>query len=124
MQELVEKYIALRDAKDKIKAALSAKTAKLDAVMERIEAQILSTFIQQGIDSVRTSAGTAYRQTRTSAKVADWESVLQFIRDQELWHMLERRVSKDAVTDYRNEHGELPPGVDWREEAVINVRRS
>jgi hypothetical protein len=38
--------------------------------------------------------------------------------------MLERRVSKAAVEQYKDEHGNLPPGINWREEITINVRRS
>lgn len=124
MDELVQRYIALRDAKDKIRKAYLAKVATIEGVMDKIEAHILGSFNESGIDSVRTAAGTAYRQTRTSASVADWELVLDYVRKNELWHMLERRVSKDAVEAFKSEHGDLPPGINWREETVINVRRS
>jgi hypothetical protein len=38
--------------------------------------------------------------------------------------MLERRVNKTAVEEFKAEHGEIPPGVNTRQEIVINVRRS
>ena len=31
---------------------------------------------------------------------------------------------KQAVEQYKEEHGDLPPGINWREEVVVNVRRS
>ena len=93
-------------------------------MLDKIEAALLAEFTESGIESLRTKAGTAYKQTRTSAGVADWEAVLRFIQDNELWHMLEKRVSKSAVEQFKDANGDLPPGLNWREEVVINVRRS
>jgi hypothetical protein len=56
--------------------------------------------------------------------VADWDYVLDYIQKNELWNMLEKRVSKQAVEQYVEEHGNLPPGINWREELVVNIRRS
>ena len=125
MEAIVDKYIELRDAKGKLKAAYDAKVAKLDSVMDRIEGVILEQFNAQGIQSCSTKSGTAYKQVRTSASVADWDATFGFIQSHELWNMLERRVSKNAVIEYKDAHdGIIPPGLNWREESVINVRRS
>ena len=124
MEELVEKYIQLRDAKSQAAAAFKAKIAKVDEALAKIEAKLLVQFNEHGMESVRTKAGTAYKSLRVSATVADWDSALAFIQQNELWNMLEHRVSKQAVEQFREEHGDLPPGVNWREEVVINVRRS
>lgn len=124
MEDLVTKYIELRDTKAKIEAEMKAKTAKIVSIMDRIEAAILAEFQESGVESVRTKDGTAYKQTRTSAGVADWDATLSYIQQNGLWHMLERRVSKAAVEQFKEANGELPPGLNWREEVVINVRRS
>ena len=124
MEELVDKYIELRDAKSKVKAAYDAKVARIDAVLDKIEGVLLTQFQESGMESVRTKSGTAYKQTRTSAGIADWDSVLEYIRENDLWNMLERRVSKAAVEQFKDAHGDLPPGINWREEVVINVRRA
>lgn len=124
MKELIEKYITLREAKDKIKREAKEKTDRIDAVLDKMEGAILEEFQTTGVDSVKTAAGTAYRSTRTSATVADWDTVLAWVRQNDQWHMLERRVSKDAVVQFREANDDLPPGVNWREEQVVNVRRS
>lgn len=124
MHALVEKYITLRDRRDTVMREAKEKAAKFDTVLDKIEAVILATFDDVGVDSVKTGAGTAYKSKRTSAKVADWDTVLHYIAEHGLWNMLERRVAKVAVEEYKDAHGELPPGVDWREEITINVRRS
>jgi hypothetical protein len=124
IESVVEKYIKLRDLKSEIANEAKAKIAKLEDHMSRMEAALLAAFEEAGMESVRTKAGTAYRSTRASATVADWDAVLDFVRENELWTMLERRVSKDAVVQYRQEHNDLPPGVNWREEITVNIRRA
>lgn len=124
MEELIEKYIKLRDAQAQVKEAAKAKLAKIEAVMDKIEGYILEEFNAQGIESARTEAGTAYKTLRTSATVADWPATLSYIQEHNLWDMLERRVSKTAVEAFRDEHKDLPPGINWREEVLVNIRRS
>jgi len=124
LQALVERYIMLRDKKAEIVNAAKEKAAKLDDLIKKLEGALLLTFQQTGAESVRTAAGTAYKTTKASATVADWDAVLGFIKDNEMWNMLERRVSKEAVVQFREANNDLPPGVNWREEVTINVRRS
>ena len=124
VEQLVEHYIKLRDKKAEITNATKEKLAKVEVLLDKIEAALLLTFQQSGAESVRTKSGTAYKSTKASATVADWDACLGFIREQELWQMLERRVSKEAVVQFKEAHQDLPPGVNWREEVTINVRRA
>ena len=121
---IVEKYIELRDLKAEKKKAYDDSVKEIEAALERAELFLLKKMNEEGLQSVSTGRGTAYKSTRTSATVADWDSTLGFIRDNELWQMLERRVSKTAVEEFRNINNDLPPGINWREEVTVNVRRS
>lgn len=124
MQEIIEKYIELRDKKSDLSAAYKKKVAGLDAALDQLEAILLEKLNEIGMDSAKGSTGTVYKSKRTSATVADWDYVLDYIQKNELWNMLEKRVSKQAVEQYVEEHGNLPPGINWREELVVNIRRS
>lgn len=124
IEELVEKYVALRDKKAQIKAKYDAEVAKVDDVLDRVEAALLKHFDSVGVESVSTKAGTAYKSTRNSATVGDWDSFLHFVQQQEAWNFLERRVSKTAVEEFRSANDDLPPGVNYRSEVVVNIRRS
>lgn len=124
LNAIVDSYIALRDKKAGLKAAFDASVKDIDSMLTRCEAFLLTKMTEQGVESYKTAAGTAYRQTRTSATVADWDCLLPFIRAHELWNMLERRVSKVAVEEYVAANEDLPPGVNLRREHVVNVRRS
>lgn len=123
INDIVERYIALRDKKAEIKKEYELKVAKIDEVMTKAEGVLLKHFDETGSESVKTAAGTAYKAHRTSATVADWDSAFGFIRDQEAWEMLEHRVNKKAVEEYKEQNGDLPPGINWRAEVVVNVRR-
>jgi hypothetical protein len=124
VSELVGKYIELRDKKAALKAEYDKKVESLDAVLAQIEAKFLEVFQQTGINSVATEAGTAYQAIRTSATVADRDTFFDFVRSREEWTLLEARAAKTAVEQYKEAHGELPPGLNWREERVVNFRRS
>lgn len=124
LEVLVTKYIAARDKKQAIMDEAKQKAAKIDAVLEKIEGVILQSFNETGAESVKTAMGTAYKSTRTSVTVADWDAALNFIREGEHWEMLERRVSKKAVEEFKEETGDFPPGLSTRVEVTINVRRT
>jgi hypothetical protein len=124
LSELVAKYIELRDKKSQIKAEYDGKVAKLDDILDKIESTLLKTFDQAGMDSVKTEFGTAYTSTRTTSSIADPDVFMTFCKANDAWHMLEKRVSKIAVEQYKAEHNDVPPGVNYRAERTVNVRRS
>ena len=124
VSELVSKYIELRDKKAQIKAEYDVKVAKVDDVLNKIEAKFLEVFEQTGMDSVRTEFGTAYASLRTSCTIADKEAFMEFVKNNNEWPLLEVRPSKIAVEQYKSVTEELPPGVNWRAERVVNIRRS
>lgn len=124
ISELVAKYVELRDKKAEFKNEYEAKVAKLDEVLEKIESTLLKTFETTGMDSVKTEFGTAYTTERTTASVADKDAFMEFVKSREDWHLMEVRASKTAVQQYKDEHQDLPPGINWRSERVANIRRS
>lgn len=124
LEQLVERYIQLRDKKAEIESEAKKKVAKLNEAMTRIENYLLKHLQDNGAESVRTGAGTFFTSMRTSATVADWDHLLGWIREGEHWSALEKRVSKSFVESFKEEHNDLPPGIDFRQEKVVNVRRS
>ena len=121
---LLKLFIALRDRRARRKADFQLDDVDDKEKQERIEIEFLRRFNKRGIDNVSARGiGTAYRSVRASAKVADWDSLLEFIKKEGAWEMLERRVSKVAVEQFKAETSDLPPGVDWGETQVINFRR-
>lgn len=124
LDEVVKNYIALRDKKAAINEEYKKKVAAIDVILNKVEAALLAAYQELGVDSIKTSEGTAYISNRTSATVADWDALFGWIEERAAWEFLERRVSKTAVDAYKEEHQDIPPGINYREEKTINVRRS
>lgn len=124
IEQLVDGYVKARDRKAELKRLFDEKCAELDEWMDNAEAALLSYFNREGVTTARTAAGSAYRSTRTSARVADWQQTLGFIRENEQWHMLEQRVNKTAIEEHVTETGEVPPGVEIVRQHTVGVRRS
>lgn len=122
---LVTKYIAIRDAKAKRKAKYEAEVAELTAAMDKIENHLLTKMQSQGLKSLPTTAGTAYIQHRSSASVADWQAYVNFIKTQDdPFAFVERRPNKTTLDEFRTANDDLPPGINWNESIVVNVKRS
>ena len=125
LSEAVSLYIQMRDKKAQMKADFEASIAPLNEKMDKLEAKLLDVFNKTGMDSVKTEFGTAYATTRTTASVADRDAFMEYVKANEEWALLEVRTSKTAVEQYRAANdNELPPGVNLREERVVNIRRS
>lgn len=122
--KLVEIYIDLRDRRAKRKAAFENEDADDKGKQEKIEGMLLQRFAAEGIDSVKSPAGTAYTSTRTSATVADGQVFFDFCRENDMWDLVDKRANKTAVAAYRNENDDIPPGINWSECLVVNVRRT
>lgn len=121
---LLRLFIALRDRRAQRKAAYDEDDAGDKDKQNKIEVEFLRRFQDRGIDNVSArDVGTAYKSTRASATVADWDAVLDFVQEHEAWEMLERRVNKTAVEQFKSVEGDLPPGVNWSETQVVNFRR-
>ena len=121
---LVEGYIKLRDAKAELKAEYERNLAPIEDAMSKIEVKLMHTLDSQGLEAVKTSAGTAYTTTKTSCGVADWDAFLTFVQKGGLWNMLNHAANKTAVEEYRQANDDLPPGVNWRVERVVQIRRA
>jgi hypothetical protein len=126
LDNLVEKYIAVRDKKQEIDKAHKGRMAEYARVMDKIEALILDHFTKTGQDSAKTQHGTAYKSTQTSVKVADRDAFLAFVMEDlaEREIFLESKANKTAVDAWLTEKQELPPGVNVTRINTVNIRRS
>jgi hypothetical protein len=108
-----------------MKKEFDASVAPINEKMDKLEAKLLEVFNTTGMESVRTEFGTAYSSVRSSATVADRESFMTYVRGHDDWGLLEVRPAKLAIEEFRAANdGDLPPGINFTEERVVNVRRT
>ena len=124
LERVVAQYIQLRDAKKDCKAAFDAQVVDIDAAMAQCEAYFLKTMRAQGLTSLPTGAGTPYQSSRTSVRVVDPALYFSWVLESpERSAFQDIKANKTAVVALKEEHQDLPPGLDWHEEIVVNVRR-
>jgi hypothetical protein len=123
ISEAVKLYVKLRDEAAEKKRLYQEEADKIKAKMDRIEAALLVAMDATGMESVKVDGGTAYVTTQVSATVADRETFLNFCKENDEWPLMDIRASKTAITQYKSVKNDLPPGINWRAERVVNFRR-
>lgn len=120
---IIDKYIELRDAVDAINAEAKARCAEMKVAMEGIEAYMMKLSNESGQTNFGSDAGTAFVTTETRCSVADFDQVIKFAQENNMWDILTKGVSKTVVAQYLDKHEALPPGINWSAQKVIQIRR-
>jgi hypothetical protein len=123
LDSMIQRYVALRDKKEAIQEKHKTELAPVNEFLSQLEAHMLEAMNQQGLQNVKSPHGTAFKVTRTSATVSDWEQFLAYVRNNEAWDLLERRVAKLAAQAVIEETQTPIPGVETSSEVCVNVRR-
>ena len=123
VDDVVAAYLKLRNKKESIEAETKEQVKVLKEKMEQFEAWIKEQADAQGVTSFKTKHGTAFLTTTDYANVADWDAVLGFIRENDAYDMLEKRISKVAVRGYIDATKAVPPGVNYGTKLEVNIRK-
>lgn len=123
VDSVIDAYIKLRSEKQAKDAAHKAEMKKYDDRLKKLEAWLHLKMSLDGVKAFNTDAGTAYTTTVEQATVSDMDALLGFIRQNDAWHLLEKRVSKTGVREMLDSDMPLPPGVNWYTSTSINVRK-
>ena len=124
VEDLVMQFVKLRD---KIKEADDAHKAKLKTAKEYLEVlngKLMEKLNEIGGESVKTSAGTAYRSSRKTASIADGEAFRQYVIATDGFDLVDWRANANAVDDFIKSEGSAPPGVNFNVAYTVGVRRA
>lgn len=120
---VIKKYMKLRTDKEVAEAEVKQRVDAIKANMAKLEAWLKTKLDADGLTSFKSAYGTAFLTTTDFASVENWDAVLDFIREQDAYDMLEKRVSKTAVRAYIDATKEVPPGVKYGTKLDINIRK-
>lgn len=118
MNKLIDFYIQLRDKKKEVQDRHKAELEPYDAGMMKLEAKMQEQLSSLGVDKLGGDAGTVFTKTNVSISVEDWDEVLDYVKSNEAFDLLEKRVSKTAA----QERGDVP-GLRTTQVKTIQVRR-
>lgn len=124
INDLVQEYRDIRDNLDAARHEYQDKEKMAKGRMAEISMRLREISDQLGVDSFRTPSGTAYRTTKESFRVGNWDDILKYIRETDNWQMLEKRIAKLATKEIYQTDGVLPPGVEYEAEVEFVVRKS
>lgn len=123
VDQVIATYIKLRNKKSALQAEVKEKTDAISEQMMKLESWIKEKADETGVTSFKTTNGTAFLTTVDFANVADWDAVVDFVKDNDAWDMFEKRISKTAVRGYIDMNKEVPPGVNYGTRLDVNIRK-
>ena len=123
VDQVIEAYLKYRNQKEALEAEIKDQVKELKDKMSKLEAWIKTKADNDGVTSFKTNHGTAFVTTNDYANVADWDAVLSFIKETDAYDMLEKRISKNAVRGYIDQHKAVPSGVNYGTRIDVNVRK-
>ncbi len=87
---------------------------EIDELKEKEEAlktHILNTFEEEKLEGSKGVLATASITRRVVARPLDWDAIFQYVKINDAFDLLQRRITDTAYRD-RLEHGEQVPGVE------------
>ena len=124
MDDVVQAYIELRNQRDQFVAKHKEDLKDYNEKLDKMEAWFLAKMSADKVKHCGTAAGTVYMVTKEAASVVDMDAMLDYIQENNAWHLLEKRVSTRGVRELLEEGHPLPPGVNWFTKLDVNVRRA
>jgi len=120
VDRLVRAYIKIRDARSE----LEKKATELEEQQKLIQGRLLDICKETGVESLRTEFGTVTRRSTKNYWTNDWGSLYEFIKKNDAFPLLQRRISNAAMDTFLEENPDLhPPGLNVDAAYTVSVRR-
>jgi hypothetical protein len=124
IENLVEVYRKIRDTIAKRKEVFEAELEELDKSLSVISASILDFCNAHNLDSVKTPMGTVSRRVQTRYWTNDWESMYNFVVENNVPFILEKRIHNGNMQQVLDENPDLMPmGLQLDRKFTIQVRK-
>ena len=123
-EQVVERMIAIRDARAALKAKYEAEDKKLKEQYERGEGWLLNELQSSGTTGLKFECGSVTQTTTMQASIGDWGALSRFIVENNEVDLLQHRVSTTALKTYLEAAGDkVPPGINVTNIRGITIRR-
>lgn len=124
IEKCVQTYLLLRESREQLKDRFERRDKAMRAAQEHIEAALAVHIEKSNVTGLNTKYGTVFQSPQSTARVADKEAFLLYLRENDAWHLATIGANKATVGDHLAEHeGVLPPGVDWSSRIKVQIRR-
>lgn len=123
-EQVVERMIALRDARAALKSKYEADDKGIKEQYERGEAWLMNELQTSGATGLKFECGSVTQTTTMQASIGDWGALSRFIVENNEVDLLQHRVSTTALKSYLEASGDkVPPGINVTNVRGITIRR-
>lgn len=124
VDRLVSVYLKIRDKKAAVTTQLKEEESLLNEKLDLVKNALLEHCKENNVESVRTRLGTFFRSVRTKYWTSDWESMNQFIKENDAVDLLEKRLHQGNMKQFLETNPDkLPPGLNVDSVYTVTVRR-
>ena len=123
IKSAVKVYVQQRDRLRAWQKKRDEEEAARKTELEAIEMWLIAKADELGVDSFKTSFGTAYKQIKEHFRIGDWPSFVEYVKETNNFQLFEKRVAKLAAKEVKDTTGELPKGLEYSSEFVMHVLR-
>ena len=117
-------YLKITAKRTEIKTAFEKEYDALTEQRDRIKQALLEHCKEHNVDSVRTSEGLFYRSVTSKYWTSDWESMYEFILENEVPEFFDKRLNQKNIKQFLEENPEkMPKGLNSDSSYTISVRR-
>lgn len=119
----IAEYVRCRDQIKVIEERHKTELAPLKELQDMLGGWLQSALDKAGADSIKSLAGTAYKTQKFTASLADPKAFMDFVIENALFDLMDRKANVTAVKEYVEQNGSLPPGVKLSAIETVGVRR-
>lgn len=124
IEHLVKAYRKIRDGIAQKKEEFESQLKSMEADLDVVSKAILEFCNEHNLDSVKTPVGTVSRRVQTRYWTNDWESMYNFVVEQNIPFVLEKRIHNGNMQQFLDENPDaMPAGLQIDRKFVIQVRK-
>lgn len=117
-EKLARIYVKIRDKRREV----DKQSLQLKEQQDIVAAELLKVCNEQGATSIRTEAGTISKRTTKVYWSRDWEALEQFVIENNLLSLLQRRISTSNMEQFLQENPDVvPPGLNIDTTQTITI---
>tara|TARA_R100000426_G_C4808202_1_gene105375 strand:+ start:264 stop:665 length:402 start_codon:yes stop_codon:yes gene_type:complete len=124
VSKLTKVFIKIRDERKQIADDFNKRDGELASKQDMIKSALLNHLQEQNIDSIKTAEGTFFRSTKQKYWTSDWPSMYEFVIENQVPDLLEKRLHQTNMKQYLEDNPDLlPKGLNVDSEYTLSIRK-
>ena len=124
VSKLTKVFIKIRDERKQIADDFNKRDGELASKQDMIKSALLNHLQEQNIDSIKTGEGTFFRSTKQKYWTSDWPSMYEFVIENQVPDLLEKRLHQTNMKQYLEDNPDLlPKGLNVDSEYTLSIRK-